>query len=401
MQKLRQRSNELLETLDNEWIQLSDDHTLECCVCYEDFNNSNLFQFTGCKHMCCKNCATLHIQTMFNDFNTHTITCIQLSCTMPVSTFDLSRVLTTDQIEKFERRSLSIFLSRDKNFFQCPGIDCRNGVHISDNETFAVSHFDCNLCKVSYCTKCLELWHEGITCEELVKSTNSNDDMQELREMMNKGVIQPCPYCGAPVMKSSGCDTIKCGACLQDFIWNVDQTTLGKKLWEKDTSYSCLEYRRILLILLFLLVPLTIWLHHLWYRSFDIFGSFATFSCMLHIIAEIQMRGSPKTFLSTHGKVNVFVYGMFWCIDGLISVIISLSDWFLNWFEISFLTYIAAWISTIISFLDIWIRRPCHFALILVLSVVHLAPHIRGKWRKFIGSCCGGNSGKKEKSKLS
>ena len=177
---LRQRSRDLLTALDHDWVLVGG--KLTCKICYDDFDRHSGFEFTGCKHFFCQTCSTAHIQNQYSDYSTSTITCPSPSCNMPVSSHDLASILTTNEIEKLEARMLSRFLSKEPNYFRCPGVDCNNGTIIvaaaknkrqrrrqRNGTTHCTQNWLCVTCKVTYCTQCREKHHPEMTCEALMR----------------------------------------------------------------------------------------------------------------------------------------------------------------------------------------------------------------------------------------
>lgn len=107
----------------------------------------------------------------------------------------------TNENEKKER----------KRFIKpCPAENCRG---------FLSTGYKCELCNTKVCPKCLEIKvkDEEHTCkEENIKNA----------ELIKKET-KPCPKCGVPIFKISGCDQMWCTQCNIAFSWNKGTVETG------------------------------------------------------------------------------------------------------------------------------------------------------------------------------
>jgi hypothetical protein len=92
----------------------------------------------------------------------------------------------------------------------CPAEKCRG---------FLSTGYKCELCNIKVCSKCLEIKvkDEEHTCkEENIKNA----------ELIRKET-KPCPKCGVPIFKISGCDQMWCTQCNIAFSWNKGTVVTG------------------------------------------------------------------------------------------------------------------------------------------------------------------------------
>lgn len=80
-------------------------------------------------------------------------------------------------------------------------------------------------CDAHVCLNCRVPWHEGQTCEEHCAERfldgDVPEDMRALWQLIDSGIVQLCPACGAPTEKRSGCDAVRCGHCGRRWVWEV------------------------------------------------------------------------------------------------------------------------------------------------------------------------------------
>ena len=58
----------------------------------------------------------------------------------------------------------------------------------------------CNKCAALSCFACRCAWHEGITCEQHMQTTNGAS------ERLIASISRPCPKCTIAIEKNGGCD---------------------------------------------------------------------------------------------------------------------------------------------------------------------------------------------------
>jgi hypothetical protein len=90
----------------------------------------------------------------------------------------------------------------------CPGSDCRG---------FLSTAYKCGTCQVRFCPDCREQKVEGHTCDPALVETI-------------KAIVadsKPCPSCGFPISRVSGCDQMYCTQCDTPFSYSTGAVVKG------------------------------------------------------------------------------------------------------------------------------------------------------------------------------
>lgn len=103
--------------------------------------------------------------------------------------------------------------------WQCPTPDCKNQMvlpqwwdHSKITDRRRLQH--CLGCKKTICLRCDVEEHTGVSCDAYRewKKANAASD-QSYAELINSGLIKPCPNCGSPILKNDGCNFMTCSSC--------------------------------------------------------------------------------------------------------------------------------------------------------------------------------------------
>ena len=117
---------------------------------------------------------------------------------------------------KTERTSLnygSFEVNTKKRFIKpCPADNCRG---------FLSSSYKCGLCKIFVCPKCFEI----IGLNKNNEHTCKQSDIDAAN--MIKKETKPCPKCGVPIFKISGCNQMWCTICHISFSWRTGKIEVG------------------------------------------------------------------------------------------------------------------------------------------------------------------------------
>lgn len=97
---------------------------------------------------------------------------------------------------------------------KCPGDDCTG---------FLSSGYKCALCEARVCSKCHEIMGYTPNCKE----THECDPNTVAAVEMIKQETKPCPQCGSPIYKISGCDQMWCTCCNIAFSWRTGLKVTG------------------------------------------------------------------------------------------------------------------------------------------------------------------------------
>ena len=103
---------------------------------------------------------------------------------------------------------------------QCPGDGCRG---------FLSNHWRCRLCSLHVCSKCHAIkGHvpKGIKPTAAFADHQCNENDLKTVAMLRKDT-KPCPSCGVPINKISGCDQMWCTQCKVAFSWRTGRRING------------------------------------------------------------------------------------------------------------------------------------------------------------------------------
>lgn len=94
----------------------------------------------------------------------------------------------------------------------CPNEYCGGYLNVEKD-----NHLSCTLCGMNVCEKCMEEKKEGHVClKENIKTVQ-----------FIKNTTKPCPECGVPIHKISGCDQMWCVKCKIPYSWKTGQVVSG------------------------------------------------------------------------------------------------------------------------------------------------------------------------------
>ena len=92
---------------------------------------------------------------------------------------------------------------------KCPDINCRG---------FLSSQWKCGICECNFCVDCHERKDKGHVCNEDEKATIA----------ALKTESKPCPRCGMPISRISGCSQVWTPCCKIAFDWNTGKIDEGR-----------------------------------------------------------------------------------------------------------------------------------------------------------------------------
>ena len=108
-------------------------------------------------------------------------------------------------------------ISSGKNYYRCEQGDCAGIVMFGK----------CGICNKSYCE----------TCNQRIKSDNHKCDptiIESIKEM--KQSTKPCPSCYRPIVKSEGCNHMRCTNCGIRFDWSTMMVQISNTNPIKDNE---------------------------------------------------------------------------------------------------------------------------------------------------------------------
>lgn len=132
------------------------------------------------------------------------ITCDYSHCNANLALRDITSYISSNDFNILIKASFENYLSKNKNYFNCFGVNCDQIFPIN------LSEFHCDNCNLSYCVNCCIkknepiLLHPGIDCNEII-----SEDPLDFTQI--KGICC-CPVCKSPIEKNSGCYHMKCSS---------------------------------------------------------------------------------------------------------------------------------------------------------------------------------------------
>ena len=109
-------------------------------------------------------------------------------------------------IDKLKRTGKKPNEERKKFIMPCPHTNCKG---------YLSTQYKCEICKLFTCPDCHEII--GHNKDEPHECLKENIDSVILKKKETK----PCPNCGIPIFKISGCDQMWCTECEIPFSWNT------------------------------------------------------------------------------------------------------------------------------------------------------------------------------------
>ncbi|GAB5367593.1 hypothetical protein AAMO2058_001244100 [Amorphochlora amoebiformis] len=188
-----------------------------CMICRNNNSVEEGFILEHCGHVFCRSCFKEYITLKVNDGKVHPCCFYNPTvldrkgptCTAPVSSGDIRRLLDPEDIQKYER-----FLRRDKNsnMRDCP--KC-NKDQLGDPER---PWMTCKSCGHEYCFEHADA-HSRLEACGAYEARMAKDKAYKLSESLIRRTSKKCPGCGTNIEKLSGCNHMTCTVCHTGFCW--------------------------------------------------------------------------------------------------------------------------------------------------------------------------------------
>lgn len=180
----------------------------KCLICLEEFNlEDELNYWLDCSCIIHNTCFDQYIASCIND-NSLPIKCPE--CNKEInSSFVYESLIQGNQslIPKYEKFTLNYYAMHNGNDVNCcPTAGCSYIFFYEEGD----ARFVCPTCEKDYCLPCKTDWHEGISCEENKKLTNTNYLDEKFNAFVKGAQYKQCPFCSAWVERSGGCDYMAC-----------------------------------------------------------------------------------------------------------------------------------------------------------------------------------------------
>jgi len=210
------RKNIKSETFLQNFTRFGFKETFYCTLCFEyQLASEESFQLQGCNHRYCLDCLQGYVANAVNNGQV-VLTCFHDKpksaaadsglCGANFTESDMLKLLDEEGKKKYEKFKLN---KDDSNHRQCSKCDTSQLGNPSKPDMV------CNNCQHRYCffhgdshpnSDCTE--YERVNAVELKKT---NDVISEK--------CKKCPECTSPILKSGGCNHMKCPSCRCSFCW--------------------------------------------------------------------------------------------------------------------------------------------------------------------------------------
>lgn len=215
-------------------IELKDITT--CQICLDTIKPNDIVVIVGCNHYYCKKCLDTYIT-----FNIKNRT-INIKCPNPKCINKLDYHFINNKLKKhknvlklYETVLLDQCIKESKDMIFCPKKECSQ---ITIKSCFT-NKVNCCYCFNQFCFICTKPYNDGHKCTKQDLLTFVSDDLKEIFLSEGKN-MKICPGCRSIVMKSGGCDTMKCPSCQIIFCWKCLRK--DEDIKRKESIHYCGEY---------------------------------------------------------------------------------------------------------------------------------------------------------------
>mmetsp|Transcript_7109 Transcript_7109/g.27237 ORF Transcript_7109/g.27237 Transcript_7109/m.27237 type:complete len:504 (-) Transcript_7109:214-1725(-) len=187
--------------------------SITCRICYEEVPPSEAVQL-ACKHAFCVDCYGGYLNNKIGDGPAAVYArCPEAKCNCLVPEALFQRLLTPDNLRKYERYLLSSFVDISKNMRWCPAPNCDKAAR-GDG---AVKDVSCD-CGRWFCFKCGEDAHSPASCDHLALWQEKCQNESETANWIIANT-KKCPQCQTRIEKNQGCNHMTCSRCKHEFCW--------------------------------------------------------------------------------------------------------------------------------------------------------------------------------------
>ncbi|KAL3864204.1 hypothetical protein ACJMK2_005908 [Sinanodonta woodiana] len=219
----------------------------ECGVCLEKYLGSHFYTIPHCNHQICHECMKACCELHVREGTVLDLQCPNFKCKSSIPPYIIKNVLTPQEFHRYETLSLQKGLEVMGDIVWCPR--CKNPVIMEPEEQLSLAC--CTICTYSFCTDCLESWHQGEECKSKLqmlenakrkmeerKNQKEEDALEHRRklklladeyenQMYIKTKTKRCPTCVAPIVKISGCNKVICTNCMSPLCWVCERKING------------------------------------------------------------------------------------------------------------------------------------------------------------------------------
>ncbi|KAF0978620.1 hypothetical protein FDP41_002440 [Naegleria fowleri] len=203
----------------------------ECPLCYDDVPAANCTKLPACSHAFCDNCWKSHIESKINE-GKQQIFCPEVGCNSIIDDDIISKFVSGEKKQKFERKFIESYVEDNKSVKWCPSTPCCGRcVRVNVPHTTPLE-IECT-CGQIFCFACTKYPHSPATCNMLTAWQKKCKDDSETFNWLNCNT-KDCPKCGTPIEKNGGCNHMHCQKCQHHWCW-----VCRKDFDHKTYSHSC------------------------------------------------------------------------------------------------------------------------------------------------------------------
>lgn len=184
------------------------DPAKKCGVCLEDMEEDKRVTTTTCCHQLCVGCFTTYLEGKMME-GPFPIRCFTMGCRAVLVEDDIKKVFTETELARWKKQTLL----KKQEVISCPGNECNHCLSLPNNQDY----FLCCKCFQEICPKCSGPAHKGIVACNKVKSevakVRGKVGDKGYNRLRWKGIVQKCPGCKAPTIRSKACKHIDCTIC--------------------------------------------------------------------------------------------------------------------------------------------------------------------------------------------
>ena len=199
--------------LSNESLTLANDffHDVECAICQDTFQVPvGLLRAIPCDHHACLDCKQNWIMSQV-DANILPVRCFGCLASGKQDSgecntwpeFYVRASLREKQFTSYLAASLRIWSSSSPDARACNTHDCQGLTFVQRGEV----DWTCLLCNAVWCVQCRKGHDASISCAKFAEQEKADEEM---RNLVDSGLLKQCPVCGNGVQKKEGCNHMTC-----------------------------------------------------------------------------------------------------------------------------------------------------------------------------------------------
>ena len=187
----------------------------DCEVCYD--SDCLLEESVACMAGClfCPDCVRRGVAVQIGEDKTVMSCLMGCGAVLPLSS--LQSVISATQLVRLQQRQQAEEVRQAglEDLMQCPACSYSAVISAPGFKVFYCANPEC---KRETCRLCGEKNHVPLSCDEVEKDTEVSA-RRKVEEAMTNAVLRECPRCKKMIMKTDGCNHMKCTSCEYMFCW--------------------------------------------------------------------------------------------------------------------------------------------------------------------------------------